>query len=256
LKGVIFVSGHSKWNNIKHRKAAKDAKRGNIFQKLIRTIIVAAKEGGGDPSMNMRLKTAIERAKAVSVPADNIAKGIKRGTGEIEGASYEELIYEAYGPNGIAVLIEVMTDNRNRTTPEIRAILVRNGGQMSEAGSVAWMFERKGVIEVKGKGLDEDALMSCGLEAGMTDMEPAEEGFTLYSEPTDLQTLKEALEKAKYVIESAETPMVAKTPVEVADVEAAKKIIRLIEVLEEHDDTQNVYTNFDIPDEVAAQIED
>jgi YebC/PmpR family DNA-binding regulatory protein len=269
---VIFLSGHSKWANIKHRKAAQDAKRGNLFQKLVRAIIVAAKDGGGDPSMNMRLKTAIERAKAVSVPIDNITRGIKRGTGEIEGATYEELTYEAYGTNGIAVLIEVMTDNRNRTTPEIRALLTRNGGQMGEAGSVGWMFERKGVIEVKGlanpapakKGVpdvlkpDEDALMSCGLEAGMTDMEPSGEegGYTLYCESADLQTLKEALEKAHYVIESAETPLVPKAPVEVTDVEVASKILRLIDTLEEHDDTQNVYANFDIPDEVAAQIEE
>lgn len=250
------MAGHSKWANIKHRKAAQDAKRGNLFQKLVRAIIVAAKEGGGDPAMNMRLKTAIERAKAVSVPMENIVRGIKRGTGEIEGATYEELTYEAYGPSGIAVLIEVMTDNRNRTTPEIRALLTRNGGQMGEAGSVAWMFERKGVVEVKGKGIDEDALMACGLESGMTDMEPSDEGYTVYSEPSDLNTLKEALEKARYVVESAETPMVPKTPVEVADVEAARKILRLFEVLEEHDDTQNVYANFDIPEEVAAQIEE
>ena len=250
------MAGHSKWNNIKRRKAAQDNKRGNLFQKLVRAIIVAAKEGGGDPSTNMRLKTAIERAKAVSVPTENITRGIKRGMGEIEGASYEEMIYEAYGPNGIAVLIEVMTDNRNRTTPEIRALLARNSGQMGEAGSVAWMFERKGVIEVRGKGLDEDALMSCGLEAGMTDMEPAGEGFTLYSDPSDLQMLKEALEKAKYVIESAETPMVPKTPVEITDVETARKVVQLIEVLEDHDDSQNVYSNFDIPDEVAAQLEE
>jgi len=250
------LSGHSKWNNIKRRKEAQDSKRGSLFQKLVRAIIVAAKEGGGDPAMNMRLKTAIERAKAVSVPTENITRGIKRGTGEIEGASYEELTYEAYGPNGIAVLIEIMTDNRNRTTPEIRALLVRNGGQMAEAGSVSWMFERKGVIEIKGRGLDEDALMSCGLEAGMSDMEPTDEGYTLYCEASDLQTLKEALEKQKYVIESAETPMLPKTYIEITDVEAARKAIRLIEVLEEHDDTQNVYSNFDIPDEVAAQIEE
>jgi YebC/PmpR family DNA-binding regulatory protein len=249
------LSGHSKWANIKHRKAAQDAKRGNLFQKLVRAIIVAAKEGGGDPSMNIRLKTAIERAKAVSVPMDNITKGIKRGTGEIEGAAYEELTYEAYGPGGVAVLIEVMTDNRNRTTPEIRALLARNGGQMGESGSVAWMFERKGVLEIKGR-LDEDALLSCGLEAGMTDMESSDEGYTLYCEPSNLQTLKEALEKAKYAVESAETPMVPKTPVEIADADTARKIIRLIDVLEEHDDTQNVYFNFDIPDDVAAQIEE
>jgi YebC/PmpR family DNA-binding regulatory protein len=253
---VIFLSGHSKWANIKRRKEAQDSKRGNIFQKLVRIIIVAAKEGGGDPGMNMRLKAAVERAKAASVPAENITRAIKRGTGEIEGASYEELTYEAHGPGGIAVLIEAMTDNRNRTTPEIRALLVRNGGQMSETGSVSWMFERKGVIEVKGKGLDEDALMSCGLEAGMTDMESAEEGYTLYCEPTDLHTLKGALENAKYSVESAETPMVPKTPIEITDVETARKVIRLIDVLEEHDDTQNVYSNFDLPDEVAAQIEE
>jgi YebC/PmpR family DNA-binding regulatory protein len=250
------LSGHSKWANIKHRKAAQDARRGNLFQKLVRAVIVAAKEGGGDPSMNMRLKTAVERAKAVSVPNDNITKAIKRGTGEIAGASYEELTYEAYGPGGIAVLIEVMTDNRNRTTPEIRALLARNGGQMGEAGSVAWMFERRGVIEVKGGNLDEDALMACGLDAGMTDMEPSDEGYTLYSEPSDLQTLREALEKAKFAVESAETPMVPKTPVEISDAETARRIIRLIDALEEHDDAQNVYSSFDIPDEVAAQIED
>ncbi|MDR1731849.1 MAG: YebC/PmpR family DNA-binding transcriptional regulator [Synergistaceae bacterium] len=250
------MSGHSKWANIKHRKAAQDARRGNLFQKLVRAIIVAAKEGGGDPAMNMRLKTAIDRAKAVSVPMDNIIRGIKRGTGEIEGAAYEELTYEAYGPGGTALLIEVLTDNRNRTTPEIRALLTRNGGQMGEAGSVAWMFDRRGVIEVKGKGLDEDALMSCGLDAGMTDMEPAEEGYTLYCEPSDLNTLQMALEKAKYAVESAETPMVAKTPVEITDVDVARKIIRLVDALEEQDDTQNVYPNFDIPDEVAAQIEE
>ncbi len=250
------MAGHSKWANIKHRKAAQDAKRGNLFQKLVRAIIIAAKEGGGDPAMNMRLKTAIERAKAVSVPMDNIVRGIKRGTGEIEGASYEELTYEAYGPNGIAVLVEVLTDNRNRTTPEIRALLTRNGGQMGEAGSVSWMFDRKGVVEVKGKGLDEEALMACGLEAGMTDMEPSDEGYTLYCEPGDLGTLQEALEKANYAVDSAETPMVPKTPVEISDVEAARKIVRLIEVLEEHDDTQNVYSNFDLSDEVAARLEE
>ncbi len=250
------MAGHSKWANIKHRKAAQDAKRGNMFQKLVRAIIIAAKEGGGDPAMNMRLKTAIERAKAVSVPMDNIVRGIKRGTGEIEGAAYEELTYEAYGPGGVAVLIEITTDNRNRTTPEIRALLARNGGQMGESGSVAWMFERKGVIEVKGEGLNEDALMNCGLEAGMTDMEPSDEGYTLYCEPGDISTLQEALEKANYVIESSETPMVPKTPVEITDVETARKIMRLVEVLDEHDDAQNVYANFDISDEIAAQLEE
>ena len=250
------MSGHSKWANIKHRKAAQDAKRGNLFQKLVRAIIIAAKDGGGDPAMNMRLKTAIERAKAVSVPNDNITRAIKRGTGELGDISYDELTYEVIGPAGIAVLVNVMTDNRNRTTPEIRALLSRNGGQMGSEGSVAWMFDRKGVIEVKGKGLDEDALMTLGLDSGMSDMEANDEGFTLYCEPSDLDTLQKALEENKYVIENAEVSMIAKTPVEVSDPEAARKVLRLVDALEEHDDVQNVYSNFDIPDDVASQIEE
>ena len=245
------MSGHSKWANIKHRKAAQDAKRGNLFQKLVRAIIIAAKDGGGDPAMNMRLKTAIERAKAVSVPNDNITRAIKRGTGELGDISYDELTYEVIGPAGIAVLVNVMTDNRNRTTPEIRALLARNGGQMGSEGSVAWMFDRKGVIEVKGENLDEDALMTVGLEAGMSDME-----FTLYCEPSDLDALQKALEAAKYVVDSAEVSMIAKTPVDISDVEAARKVMRLVDALEEHDDVQNVYSNFEIPDEIASQLEE
>lgn len=249
------MSGHSKWANIKHRKAAQDAKRGNLFQKLVRAIIIAAKDGGGDPAMNMRLKTAIERAKAVSVPMDNITRAIKRGTGELGDVSYDELTYEAYGPGGTAVLVNVMTDNRNRTTPEIRALLTRNGGQMGESGSVAWMFDRKGVIEVKGEGLNEDDLMSCGLENGMSDMEESDEGFTLYCEPSDLDTLQKALEDNKYVIESSEVSMIAKTPVEISDPEVARKVLKLSDALEDHDDVQNVYSNFEIPDEIASQLE-
>ena len=250
------MSGHSKWANIKHRKAAQDAKRGNLFQKLVRAIIIAAKDGGGDPAMNMRLKTAIERAKAVSVPNDNITRAIKRGTGELGDISYDELTYEVIGPSGIAVLVNVMTDNRNRTTPEIRALLARNGGQMGSEGSVAWMFDRKGVIEVKGRNIDEDELMTLGLDSGMSDMEANDEGFTLYCEPSDLDTLQKALEDAKYVVDNAEVSMIAKTPVEVSDPEAARKVLRLVDALEEHDDVQNVYSNFDIPDDVASKIED
>ncbi|MBQ3585959.1 MAG: YebC/PmpR family DNA-binding transcriptional regulator [Synergistaceae bacterium] len=250
------MSGHSKWANIKHRKAAQDAKRGNLFQKLVRAIIIAAKDGGGDPAMNMRLKTAIERAKAVSVPNDNITRAIKRGTGELGDISYDELTYEVIGPSGIAILVNVMTDNRNRTTPEIRALLARNGGQMGSEGSVAWMFDRKGVIEVKGENLDEDELMTLGLDSGMSDMEASDEGFTLYCEPSDLDTLQKALEEAKYVVDNAEVSMIAKTPVEVSDPESARKVLRLVDALEEHDDVQNVYSNFDIPDEIASKIED
>lgn len=206
--------------------------------------------------MNMRLKTAIERAKAVSVPNDNITRAIKRGTGELGDISYDELTYEVIGPSGIAVLVNVMTDNRNRTTPEIRALLARNGGQMGSEGSVAWMFDRKGVIEVKGKNIDEDELMTLGLDSGMSDMEANDEGFTLYCEPSDLDTLQKALEDAKYVVDNAEVSMIAKTPVEISDPEAARKVLRLVDALEEHDDVQNVYSNFDIPDEVASKIED
>ena len=250
------MSGHSKWANIQHRKAAQDAKRGNLFQKLVRAIIIAAKDGGGDPAMNMRLKTAIERAKAVSVPNDNITRAIKRGTGELGDISYDELTYEVIGPSGSAVLVNVMTDNRNRTTPEIRALLARNGGQMGSEGSVAWMFDRKGVIEVKGKNIDEDELMTLGLDSGMSDMEANDEGFTLYCEPSDLDTLQKALEDAKYVVDNAEVSMIAKTPVEISDPDSARKVLRLVDALEEHDDVQNVYSNFDIPDEVASKIEE
>jgi len=249
------LSGHSKWANIKHRKAAQDAKRGNLFQKLVKAVIIAAKEGGGDPAMNMRLKAAIDRAKAASVPNDNIIRGIKRGTGEIEGAQYEEITYEAYGPNGVAILIEVLTDNRNRAASEIRALLTRNGGSLGEAGSVAWMFERKGTIEVSGKDLDEEALMTAALEAGAEDLEQQDEGFAVYTDPASLPEVRDALEKAGYSIERAETEMVPKNTVQISDPEKARKMLRLMDLLEENDDTQNVYGNFDIPDEIMESLE-
>lgn len=249
------MSGHSKWANIKHRKAAQDAKRGNLFQKLVKAVIIAAKEGGGDPAMNMRLKAAIDRAKAASVPNDNIIRGIKRGTGEIEGAQYEEITYEAYGPNGVAILIEVLTDNRNRAASEIRAVLTRNGGSLGEAGSVAWMFERKGTIEVSGKDLDEEALMTVALEAGAEDLEQQDEGYAVYTDPASLPDVRDALEKAGYSIERAETEMVPKNTVQISDPEKARKVLRLMDLLEENDDTQNVYGNFDIPDVIMESLE-
>ena len=248
------MAGHSKWANIKHRKAAQDAKRGNLFQKLVRAVIVAAKEGGGDPGTNMRLKTAIEKAKAVSVPTDNITRAIKRGTGEIEGAAYEAITYEAYGPCGTALLIDTTTDNRNRTTPEIRALLARNNGSPGEVGSVAWMFERKGIIEIKGK-VDEDSLMTCGLDAGMNDMEPSEEGFTLYCDPAALSDLEAVLKQNNYLVESAEIEMVPKTTIKLDNLESAQKALKLMEILEDHDDVQNVWPNFDISDEIMEKIE-
>ncbi|MBL3538949.1 YebC/PmpR family DNA-binding transcriptional regulator [Aminivibrio sp.] len=249
------MSGHSKWANIKHRKAAQDAKRGNLFQKLVKAIIIAAKEGGGDPTMNMRLKAAIDRAKAASVPNDNIIRGIKRGTGEIAGAQYEEITYEAYGPNGVAILIEVLTDNRNRAASEIRALLTRNGGSLGEAGSVAWMFERKGIIEVSGKDLDEENLMTVALEAGAEDLEQQDEGYSVYTDAASLSDVRDALEKAGYSIKRAETEMVPKNTVQISDPEKARKVLRLMDLLEENDDTQNVYGNFDIPDEIMESLE-
>lgn len=249
------MSGHSKWANIKHRKAAQDAKRGNLFQKLVRAIIVAAKEGGGDPAMNVRLKTAIERARAASVPMENITRGIKRGTGEIAGASYEELIYEGYGSGGIAILIETLTDNKNRTTSELRTILSRNGGSMGEAGCVAWMFERKGVITILGEGIDEEEVMMQAIEAGAEDIEKSEEGFLVYSDPSNLSTVKESLEKAGYVLEKADTDMIPKTTVPVTDKDKAHKVLKLMDLIEDQDDVQNVYANFDIPDELINEID-
>lgn len=248
------MSGHSKWANIKHRKAAQDSKRGNLFQKLVKAIIIAAKEGGGDPGTNIRLKAALDRAKAASVPANNIDRAIKRGTGEIEGAVYEELTYEGYGPEGVAVIVECLTDNKNRTTPEIRFILDRSGGSLGATGSVGWMFERRGVINVSGDNLDEDELMEVALECGAEDVE-ADDGFVVYTNPSEVNEVKEALESKGYVIESAESQMVAKNTVAVSNPDKARKILKLMDQLESHDDVQSVSSNFDIPDEVMDKID-
>lgn len=248
------MSGHSKWANIKHRKAAQDSKRGNLFQKLVKAIIIAAKDGGGDPATNIRLKAALERAKAASVPASNIEKAIQRGTGELEGVTYEELVYEGYGPEGVAVIVECLTDNKNRTTPEIRVILDRIGGSLGATGSVSWMFERRGVINVSGSDLDENELMEAALECGAEDIEE-DDGFVVYTNPTEVNEVKEALEAKGYVIESAESQMVPKTTVAVSDPNKAKKVLKLMDQLEGHDDVQSVASNFDIPEEVMDQID-
>lgn len=248
------MSGHSKWANIKHRKAAQDSKRGNLFQKLVKAIIIAAKEGGGDPGTNIRLKAALDRAKAASVPASNIERAIKRGTGEIEGAVYEELTYEGYGPEGVAVIVECLTDNKNRTTPEIRFILDRSGGSLGATGSVGWMFERRGVINISGDNLDEDELMEVALECGAEDVE-ADDGFVVYTNPSEVNEVKDALESKGYVIESAESQMVPKNTVAVSNPDKARKILKLMDQLESHDDVQSVSSNFDIPDEVMDKID-
>lgn len=249
------MSGHSKWANIKHRKAAQDAKRGNLFQKLVKAIIIAAKDGGGDPGMNMRLKTAIEKAKAASVPAQNIERAIKRGTGEIEGASYEELVYEGYGVEGVALVVEALTDNRNRTTPEIRALLERNGGSLGTAGSVLWMFERKGQITIEGS-VNEDELMEAAIEAGADDIEVAEEGATVMTDSSVVSEVAEALRVKGYNVTDDESIMAPKNTVAIADIEKGRKLMKLLDLLEGHDDVQNVYSNHEFTDEVEAALDD
>lgn len=247
------MSGHSKWANIKHRKAAQDSKKGNERQKLIKAIIIAAKEGGGDPGMNVRLKAALDRARAASVPNDTITRAIKRGTGELEGVSYEELTYEGYGVDGVAIICESLTDNRNRTTPEIRAILERNGGSMGTAGSVAWNFERKGSITIDGD-VNEDELMEAAIDAGADDVAVHEEGAVVTTDPSAMMDVREALEKKGYKISDAETIFAPKTTVRIDNADKARKMLKLFDLLESHDDVQNVYANFEFSDEVNEAI--
>jgi YebC/PmpR family DNA-binding regulatory protein len=249
------VSGHSKWASIKHKKAITDAKRGKSFTKIVKEIATAAKLGGGDPEGNPRLRTAIDKAKEVNMPHDNVKKAIMKGTGELPGVSYEEYTYEGYGPAGVAVMIEVMTDNKNRTVPEIRHIMAKNNGSLGESGCVSWIFEHKGYILVSKTRASEDMLMSIALDAGAEDMknDPAEENYEIITAPEDFGAVKEALEKAGLPVESAEVTMLPKTYV-VLDAKAAEQMVRLVDALEDNDDVQNVYANFDIPDEVAEKI--
>jgi len=251
------LSGHSKWANIKHRKAAQDSKKGVAFQKLVKNIIAAAKSGGGDPNANFRLKVAIDRARAGNVPVDNIERAIKRGTGEIEGAIFEEILYEGYGPNGVAVMVQAMTDNRNRTAPEMRSLFTKGGGSIGEVGCVAWNFDRKGVIEVTGGGIDEEELLMAAIEAGADDMESQEEGgFEITCDPSVLSSVGESLKNAGYNVDSIELEMVPKTTVAINDKNEARKLLSMVERFEEHDDVQAVYANFDIPDEILAQLDE
>lgn len=250
------MSGHSKWANIKHRKAAQDAKKGVAYQRLTKNIIAAAKAGGGDPNANFQLKVAIDRAKEGNVPNDNIERAIKRGAGTLEGVSYEDVTYEGYGPGGVAVLIEVSTDNRNRTAPEMRSLFSKTGGAIGEPGSVAWNFERKGVITVAGKGVDEDQLMETALEAGAEDISQEDEGdFVITTDPANLSDVANAIKDAGYIVNDIERTMEAKTTVAIGTKEAAAKLMSMIERFEEHDDVQNVYSNVDIPEEILAELE-
>jgi YebC/PmpR family DNA-binding regulatory protein len=248
------VSGHSKWSQIKHKKGQTDAKRGKIFTKIVKEISIAARLGGGDPDGNPRLRTAVEKAKEVNMPHDNIKKAIMKGTGELPGVAYEEYVYEGYGPAGVALMIEVMTDNKNRTLPEIRHMLAKSGGSLGETGCVSWMFDKKGYIVVSKSKSSEDTLMSIALDAGAEDMknDPGEENYEIVTAPEDFTRVKDALEKANIPVESAEVSMLPKNYV-VLDEKAAEQMVRLMDGLEDHDDIQNVYANFDIPDEVAEK---
>ncbi len=248
------MSGHSKWANIKHRKAGQDAKKGVAFQKLVKNIIAAAKAGGGDPNANFRLKVAIERARAGNVPIDNIERGIKRGTGELGGAM-EEIIYEGYGPNGVAVMVQAMTDNRNRTAPEMRSLFTKCGGAIGELGCVAWNFDRKGTIEVVGEGIDEEELLMAAIEAGADDMTAEDDGFEITCDPTLVSSIGEALKNAGYNVDSMEIEMVPKNTVAVNNKSEAEKLLSMVERFEDNDDVQAVYANFDIPEEILAEID-
>lgn len=250
------MSGHSKWATTKHKKAVIDAKRGKMFAKLIKNIEVAARTGGGDPAGNPTLFDAIQKAKKSSVPNENIDRAVKRGSGqETGGADYQTITYEGYGPGGIAVLIECLTDNRNRAASDVRVAMTRNGGSMADPGSVAYLFSRKGVIVVPKEGTDEDAVMEAVLEAGAEEVTDEGDSFEVLTEATDLVAVRSALQTAGIEYDSADVVFYPATQIEV-DVEGARKILRLIDALEDSDDVQNVYTNFDAPDEVMAQLED
>ena len=249
------MSGHSKWSSIKHKKGAADAKRGKLFSKLSRAIIVAAREGGPDPAANLALQNAIEKARGVSMPKDNIERAIARGSGaDAEAASFETVIYEGYGPSGVAVMAEALTDNRNRTASEVRHIFTKNDGNLGATGAVAWLFERRGVVLVAADGADEDELVLVAAEGGAEDVERDGSSFQVTADPESLTAVREAVEAAGFTVEGAELTMVPKTTVEVEDEAAAKKILRLMDALEDNDDVQDVYSNFDIPERVLETV--
>ena len=250
------MSGHSKWATTKHKKAVIDAKRGKLFAKLIKNIEVAARTGGGDPAGNPTLFDAIQKAKKTSVPNENIDRAVKRGSGqEAGGADYQTIMYEGYGPGGIAVLVECLTDNRNRAASDVRVAFTRNGGTMADPGSVSYLFSRKGVVIVPKEGTDEDAVTEAVLDAGGEEVTDNGDTFEVLSEATDLVPVRTALQDAGIEYDSADVVFYPSMQVEV-DVEGARKILRLIDALEDSDDVQNVYTNFDASDEVMAQLED
>ncbi len=243
------MSGHSKWHNIRLRKGKQDAERGKIFTKLAREIIVAAKDGGNNPDTNLRLSTAIQKARENSMPADNIKRAVQRGSGEVEGAQYDELSYEGYGPGGVAVIVACLTDNRNRTVADVRSIFAKNGGSLGESGCVGWMFDTKGMITINKETINEDNLMMVALEAGAEDIKLEDDVYEVMTAPEDLHAVRQALTEAKIKFEEAELTKIPQTSVLVEGKEATQ-ILRMLDQLEDHDDVQQVYANFDIPEDV------
>ena len=249
------MSGHSKWSTIKHKKGAADAKRGKLFSKLSRAIMVAAKEGGADPGSNLALQNAIEKARSYSMPKDNIERAIAKGAGEgTDGAAFEIVVYEGYGPEGVAVLVEALTDNRNRTASDVRHLFTKFGGNLGATGAVAWQFERRGVVLVSADDVDEDELVLAAADAGADDVERDGSTFVVSSAPEELTTVRAALEAAGLELESVGLSMIPKITVAIADESTAKQVVRLVEGLEDNDDVQDVYANFDIPEAVLEAV--
>jgi len=248
------MSGHSHWAGIKYKKAAADAKRGKMWSKIARMIIVAAKQGGGDPAANLALRYAIDKARAANMPKDTIEKAVKKGTGELEGMSFEEVLYEGYGPGGVAIMVEALTDNRNRTGPELKRLFERHGGSLGTSGCVNWMFTKKGLITVNADSTDEEQLLEIALSAGADDMQTVGEVFEITCDPSAYEELKKTLQEKEIATEVAEVSMVPRSTIEISNEQTANKIISLMEAFEDHDDVQNTYANFDIPDEIMARI--
>jgi YebC/PmpR family DNA-binding regulatory protein len=249
------MSGHSHWSGIKHKKAANDAKRGKLWSKIARMIIVAAKNGGGDPSANLTLRYAIDKGKAANMPKDTIEKAIKKGTGELGANTFDEVLYEGYAAGGVAIMVEGLTDNRNRTAPEIKKLFEKRGGALGASGCVGWMFHKKGVITVKTDAIDEDTLMDLALSSGADDMENVGEVYEITCASEAYNGLKAALEAKQLPLESAEISRVPETTVSVDSPEIAQRILALIDEFEDHDDVQEVYANFDIPDDILNQLQ-
>jgi YebC/PmpR family DNA-binding regulatory protein len=249
------MSGHSHWSGIKHKKAIVDAKRGKLWSKIAKVIMAAAKNGGGDPAANLALRYAIDKGKSANMPKDTIEKAIKKGTGELGGVSFEEVLYEGYAPGGVAVMLEGLTDNRSRTAPEIKKIFERRGGSLGASGCVGWMFSKKGVIAVKTSAIAEEELMDIVLSAGADDLQNTGELYEITCAPAAYDALKKTLADKKIVIEMSELSMIPQNRIEIADADLAKRILAMMDEFEDHDDVQEVYANFDIPEDILAKIQ-